>query len=40
MREVYCYYERAWIPMGRNRTRCPKCGAVIGGSSHPVRGHP
>lgn len=35
-RVVYCHYSRAWIPMGRARTRCPNCGAVVGGE-HEVR---
>ena len=37
VRMVYCHYEGRWIHMGRARTRCPRCGAVVGeGTSHPV----
>lgn len=36
-REVRCPYGREWVPMGRARTRCPSCGAVVGGSAHPLR---
>lgn len=35
--EVYCDYARQWIPLGRARTRCPRCGAVIGGGTHATR---
>jgi hypothetical protein len=35
-REVYCHYARNWIPLGRARTRCPRCGAILG-TGHPVR---
>jgi len=38
-REVYCHYARNWIPLGCARTRCPRCGAVLG-TSHPVRDTP
>lgn len=33
---VRCVYK-SWIPVGRARTRCPGCGAVMGGSDHPVQ---
>lgn len=28
-KETYCHYERQWIPLGKHRTRCPKCGAEL-----------
>lgn len=34
-RETYCIYAREWIPLGRARTRCPRCGAVL--TMHEVR---
>jgi hypothetical protein len=39
MKETYCHYSKKWIPLGRARTRCPKCGAEIGmdGFTHNVR---
>lgn len=36
LRMVYCHYRRAWVPMGKARTRRPVCGAVVGDSIHPV----
>lgn len=37
VRMVFCHYAGKWIPMGRARTRCPSCGAVVGGTtSHQV----
>lgn len=36
-REVKCAYLHRWIPMGRARTRCPECGAVVGTDAHPIR---
>lgn len=35
-REVYCQYARAWIPLGRARKRCPRCGAAFDLSRHPA----
>jgi hypothetical protein len=35
-REIYCHYARKWIPLGRARTRCPRCGAILG-TGHPTR---
>jgi ParB/RepB/Spo0J family partition protein len=35
-KEVFCIYDRKWIPMGRSRTRCPACGAAIG-DAHKLR---
>ncbi len=29
MKETYCHYESAWVPLGRARTRCPICGAEM-----------
>lgn len=37
VREVYCLYERKYVPMGRCRSRCPKCGAEVGNSTHTLR---
>lgn len=36
IREVWCIYERAWVPMGRSRSRCPLCGAEVG-DAHKLR---
>lgn len=36
-REVYCCYRGAWIPLGRARSRCPRCGATLGDEAHRVR---
>lgn len=36
-REVYCCYRGGWIPLGRARSRCPRCGAALGGEAHRVR---
>lgn len=35
--EVYCPYLRDWTPLGRSRKKCPRCGAVLGNSTHPTR---
>ena len=37
MKEVYCHYVKKWIPLGRSRTKCPKCGAELGVSGHLIR---
>lgn len=34
--EVYCHYQKAWVPLGRARKRCPHCGANLDGT-HRVR---
>jgi len=37
-REIRCLYGGGeWSPMGRSRTRCPLCGAVITPDTHPIR---
>lgn len=39
IRMTQCTYQPGWIPLGRARTRCPSCGAVLGTAgvgSHPV----
>lgn len=35
--EVYCPYARAWIPLGRSKKKCPRCGAALKTSTHPTR---
>jgi ribosomal protein S27AE len=35
--EVYCPYKRDWLPLGRSRKKCPRCGAVLGTNTHPTR---
>lgn len=40
VRMVLCVYGRDWVPMGRSRCRCPRCGAVVEGpdaKAHPVQ---
>lgn len=39
-REVYCHYAREWLPMGRSRTRCPRCGADLSIGDHKLRDKP
>lgn len=36
-REVHCPYARDWIPLGRSRTKCPRCGATLNTNTHPIR---
>jgi hypothetical protein len=36
-REVDCSYARDWIPLGKSRTNCPRCGAALNTSTHPTR---
>lgn len=37
MPEVYCHYVRQWIPLGRARKYCPRCGAAISIGDHELR---
>lgn len=36
-REVHCPYARDWIPLGRSRAKCPRCGAALDTGTHPTR---
>ena len=37
-RYVRCLYDGGrWTPLGRARTKCPVCGAVMYDFTHPVK---
>lgn len=35
--EVYCHYARQFIPLGRSKTKCPRCGCALGMAGHETR---
>jgi len=37
MFEIFCSYTGSWSPLGRSKTRCPKCGGGVRMSQHQVR---
>ena len=37
VKEVYCHYAGDWLPLGRARTRCPRCGCELGKAMHDTR---